>query len=424
MTQNRRRGWKAAVLLAAVSSAAGMLVLEGATRFWLVRVASADQLRVYGTFDENRRRFESEATKSASRTGAAPKRTGETLMQEASQSGFMYEPHRYIGYVPAANFRRGANRHNQWGYRGEDFPLEKPAGEFRIACLGGSTTYTSAVEDYTKSFPDQLQRILRDRGLTQVRVINAGVPGWTSYEMLANYEFRLVETDPDLLLIYEGVNDMAARMVWPHRAYRADNSGSVISPAMPPAVPWYAQSDFVRTCLIAAGVMESPMALHEVYGRMAPTNEFWAYRSQDAAGTFPKGRFEKHPLAEIFRTNPPVHFARNIEHLIVLAKSAGREVALLTFKITPQTTSYLNRPEFYAAIAEQNLMLAEMGQRYAVPVYDFASVFPDEAQYYVDAVHVNEAGARLQAEIVARMLLDGGGLAGAVRAKTAGGTKQ
>ncbi len=61
--------------------------------------------------------------------------------------------------------------------------------------------------------------------------------------------------------------------------------------------------------------------------------------------------------------------------------AAAREVALLTFKITPQTTSYLNRPEFYAAIAEQNRMLAEMGQRYAVPVYDFASVFPDEAQY-------------------------------------------
>jgi len=401
------------------AAVAGVLLLEGGTRLWLTRFSSTDQLRVYGTFEENRNRFEREAKKKpAVKDGAVGERAGEALMREASQSGFMYEPHRYIGYVPAANYQRGANRHNQWGYRGEDFPLAKPPGEYRIACLGGSTTYTSAVDDYTKSFPDQLQKILRASGLPQVKVINAGVPGWTSYESLSNYEFRLVETDPDMLLIYDGVNDMGARMVWPHRAYRADNSGSVISPSMPANPPWYARSDFLRTCLVAAGAIDSPMALHEVYGRIATTNQFWAYRSQDASGTFPEKIFKKHPLAEIFRSNPPTNFVRNIENLTILAKSAGRQVAFFTFKITPQTSSYLNRQEFYDAIAEQNRLLVEIGQRQGVPVYDFAAAFPDDAKYYVDAVHVNEEGAQLMAELVSKYLLDGG-LAEKVKASAA-----
>jgi len=420
--KDARRRVKAASTLTAVCVAASVFLLEGGTHIWLTRVASDATLRTYGTFEQNRHRFERETREAASGSVGQPKQQGEALMREAAQSGFMYEPHRYIGYVPAANFHRGQNRHNQWGYRGEDFPLEKPAGEYRIACLGGSTTYTSAVDDYTKSFPAQLQDILRAGGLPQVRVINAGVPGWTSYETLVNYEFRLVETDPDLLLIYDGVNDMAARMVWPHRAYRADNSGSVVSPAMPANLPWYAQSDFVRTCLVAAGVMESPMALHEVYGRMATTNQFWAYRYQDQSGEFPAGLFDRHPLAEIFKSNPPTHFERNMEHLIILAKSAARDVSLLTFKITPQTSSYLNRPEFYDAIAQQNLLLGEIARRQRVPIYDFAALFPDNAGYFTDAVHVNEAGARLTAEIVAKELL-AGGLADSVRAKLGAGNR-
>jgi hypothetical protein len=77
---------------------------------------------------------------------------------------FISSMHRYIGYIPTPNFRKGKNRHNSLGLRGEEVVLPKPEGEFRIICVGGSTTYTSKVEDYKLSYPDLLQENLLDAG--------------------------------------------------------------------------------------------------------------------------------------------------------------------------------------------------------------------------------------------------------------------
>ena len=41
-------------------------------------------------------------------------------------------------------------------------------------------------------------------------VINAGTPGWTSAESLINLQFRLLELNPDMIIIYEAVNDTFA----------------------------------------------------------------------------------------------------------------------------------------------------------------------------------------------------------------------
>jgi hypothetical protein len=81
--------------------------------------------------------------------------------------GRTYSPHRYLGFYPTPNFARGLNRHNSLGFRGEEFEIEKPEGAFRIACLGGSTTY-GVLEDFRESFPYSLQQALHERGYTHV----------------------------------------------------------------------------------------------------------------------------------------------------------------------------------------------------------------------------------------------------------------
>lgn len=59
--------------------------------------------------------------------------------------------------------------------------MPKPKGEYRIVCLGGSTTYTGWVDDYRLTYPALLQTELIDRGYA-VTVVNAGNEAWTSYE--------------------------------------------------------------------------------------------------------------------------------------------------------------------------------------------------------------------------------------------------
>ena len=95
-------------------------------------------------------------------------------------SKFRVSSHRYLGYYPTPNFRFGKNKHNSLGFRGDEFIISKPWEEFRIVCIGGSTTYTTRVDDYQLSYPALLEFELNSRGYDNVRVINAGVPGWTT----------------------------------------------------------------------------------------------------------------------------------------------------------------------------------------------------------------------------------------------------
>ena len=67
-------------------------------------------------------------------------------------------PLRYIGYIPAPNYEQNKNKHNEWGFRGADATYTD--NDFVIALLGGSTTYTSRVNDYQKSYPYLLEKKL------------------------------------------------------------------------------------------------------------------------------------------------------------------------------------------------------------------------------------------------------------------------
>ena len=74
----------------------------------------------------------------------------------------------------------------------------------RVICIGGSTTELNTGSDVWDSYPGWLQRKLGDN----YEVINAGVCGYTSAEMLINFELRLLDLKPDYVVIYEAVNDV------------------------------------------------------------------------------------------------------------------------------------------------------------------------------------------------------------------------
>ena len=82
------------------------------------------------------------------------------------------------------------------GFRGEPTTIEKPDGIYRIMTIGSSTTYGFGVHPLL-TYPQQLKNELQDTyGYTNVEVINAGVIGYTSYETLADFQFRLLEYSP------------------------------------------------------------------------------------------------------------------------------------------------------------------------------------------------------------------------------------
>ena len=68
-------------------------------------------------------------------------------------------------------------RINSLGYRGANFPTEKPAGEFRVLAVGDSFTYGDFV-DNGETLPARLEEAL-DSLCGNATVINAGVGGTT-----------------------------------------------------------------------------------------------------------------------------------------------------------------------------------------------------------------------------------------------------
>ncbi len=376
---------KKAVLLF-VSVLVGIGICEIAARAWLQIFASDEQFARYASLDQQVAR--------SAKTGESP---------------FKYVPHQYAGYIPTPNYVRGKNRHNELGFRGGSIPNPKPDGEFRIVCLGGSTTYTSFVEDYELSYPALLETELRKRGFERVRVVNAGAEGYTTYESLITLQFRVLDLDPDMIIIHHAINDLLARIVWPPWAYRGDNSGSLQRQELPrrsfPA-PWC--STLLRILYVRFGG-PGPSTLANTYVQFAPTGHAWAYILQARAGTYPQGIFETVGADEMLRRNPPVYFERNLRNMVAIAGQWGIQPVFATLAYSDEVIDPpLDSPTIASALREMNRVTEELGEELDVPVFDFASVFPATPRLYVGAVHVTEEGSRLKAKLFADYLEQSG----------------
>lgn len=317
--------------------------------------------------------------------------------------------HRYIGYIPTPNFRKGKNRHNSLGLRGEEVVVPKPEGEFRIICIGGSTTYTSDVEDYKLSYPFLLEENLKNRGFENVNVINAGMLSYTTYESLINLQLRLLDLKPDLLIIYHAVNDVHARLVWPPEAYKADNSGyrqSIYEQNLTHGSSIWTYFNLGR---IIQGKWRGHDELLERKRRegSAPTARFYELRYQRIMKTYPDGIFKEASVSQILKENKPTHFKRNINYMISLAESEGVGVMLSTFAFCPDTIkqSIYTFPALNKAIHEHNAVLKEIAAERKVPLFDFGENFPQNREYYSDDIHVVEKGSRLKSKLFSEFII-------------------
>lgn len=123
-------------------------------------------------------------------------------------------PHPYLAYAlkPSWSTEPGSTQqasHNSLGFRGRETTREKPPGVFRIVTLGGSSVYGQSESKDEAVWSARLEEILRvERPGARIEVINAGAPGYSSFEMLVQLEMRVVDLAPDVVVVYEAVNDM------------------------------------------------------------------------------------------------------------------------------------------------------------------------------------------------------------------------
>ncbi len=321
-----------------------------------------------------------------------------------------YIPHRYIGYIPNPAYHTDTDRHNSRGYRGDEFEVPKPEGTFRIVCLGGSTTYSYGVDDYHVSYPYLLQQALNERGYTNVEVINAGAGSYTSWETLLNLEFRVLDIEPDLLIVYHGLNDVYPRMVWPPEAYVGDNSGSVrplIEEVRVPPIWQY--STAARMFSVTLGLSEPQSSLDFTRHRRPDTYYELEFRQQVRAGTYPSGIFREVPMTEMLAANPPIYYERNLRDMVSIADSIDIPIVLSTFAYSMEfPEDERSRSEYWDAIDENNVAMREVGESTDAYLFDFATIMPGDAVYFTDGRHYTAEGNAYRVELYADYLIENG----------------
>ena len=305
---------------------------------------------------------------------------------------FAWTPHPYLVYYPTPNYRKGKTVHNSLGYRNDEFAVAKPSNVFRIVALGGSSTYDVRIEDNAKTFTAQLEKLLKEEyGYTNIEVVNAGVPGYNSWEILINLEFRVLDLDPDLVIIYEGTNDVHARLVEPS-AYRGDNSGRR-QPWQIPPVPLWEHSALLRI-----------LSRMTNFTRQVSVDDFVS------SSTFLSWPFEFRlsqkdvDPAKILEKNPPVYFQRNLENMIAIAREHDIEVLFSTWAYSPYLEDYASKDYYQQGFLENNEVVKRVADLHHVSLFDFAAVMPQDASYWADGRHVNEAGALEKASLFAEYL--------------------
>lgn len=103
---------------------------------------------------------------------------------------------------------RGYVQFNAEGWRDEEHPFNKPAGQLRIAVLGDSFTEAKHV-DNENTFPHIVEQTLRKSDGKDVEVLNFGVAGFGTAQQFLALKHHVLRYDPDVVLLafYSG-NDV------------------------------------------------------------------------------------------------------------------------------------------------------------------------------------------------------------------------
>jgi lysophospholipase L1-like esterase len=137
--------------------------------------------------------------------------------------------HPYLVFSPIPGWHGRYTHYNSLGFRGAEISLKKPAHVFRIAVLGGSTAFGAFVKD-EQTLPATLRDLVQANITTHVwhtpyqsvEVINAAVPGFVSTQELISLVLKVLPLHPDLVVIFDGLNDVFSLGAPPNAAWRMD----------------------------------------------------------------------------------------------------------------------------------------------------------------------------------------------------------
>jgi lysophospholipase L1-like esterase len=301
--------------------------------------------------------------------------------------------------VPVAGETTGTLRINALGFRGPEISALKPVGARRLAFVGSSTTFCAEVSSNELAWPHLTwQAVQANWPAIRFDYVNAAFPGYTTNVSRRAVLQRLPRLEPDVIVIYEGINDISR-----DTRQQAEQAGF--------AAPIDSESRGIARYSLAYRLIRKNLELIE-------RRDLAARR-----GYVP----QLDTLTAVF--------AQNLDDLVTAAQTVAPVVAVatLTQKVRPDQPlevqhANANTHHYYmphlsvAAVLEvyaaYNNVIRAVARNRRILLIEGEQLIPGDDRHFRDSVHFSDEGSRaMAARVAAALLADASvqALAGGVR---------
>lgn len=291
-------------------------------------------------------------------------------------------------------------RINHYGYRGDDFPMQKAPSGCRLIVLGGSAVFDLGASE-GEDWPHQVERLLTPRaaalGIEPLQVINAGVPGHSSADSVAKLYTDLWRFEPDAVLLYNAWNDIKTFTTLGPTSPLPD----LVHPHDPAADPFQNYR----------GTVDRLLGHSQLYIKLRNRYFLWRY----PLGI--EGQVAASELSDSFDDLALRQFRLNVEMVVDASRNLGAEPILLTqATLVTADTSDADRQRIaygYQGLTHEGLLQAVTGCNATVrqvatekgtDLLDLASSLSGHSELFDDHVHTSRQGSQRLAEAVAEHL--------------------
>ena len=305
-----------------------------------------------------------------------------------------YRPHPYTCFDLNPDYETPSGRWNSKdGFRLPEM-ARAHGGAFRIAAVGGSTTYEPDMP-LENTYVAYLEEYLNRRFPTRkIEILNAGMGAANSADNFGRFHFKVLDYSPDMIVNYDGINDL-----W----------------------PMFCQGPFENDLRHARKVMEPytpPSALASFL-----CQHTWTFRAL-YFGIALKGQIPhvmdityKHidMTEETYRQASPSAFIRDLENTAFICKARGVELVLSTFAADDFFNGRDPKKDPYALLVrgvdDLNPIVKDLAAKLDVPLLDLDRLMPrnDKVRpvsehYFVDVCHTTVRGNLVRANLAGGFL--------------------
>lgn len=299
--------------------------------------------------------------------------------------------HPYMGFTLRPNHvsGRGKFKHNSLGFRGPEIPLKKPEGAYRVACVGGSSTYGHGPSSQKTTWPALLEKKLRKAhpGLN-IQVINCGVSGYSTFENMANLSLKILDLEPDLIIIYQSINDVHCGVR--KGEYKRDNTHWRAVFHVPRKSALERVLEKSMTYLVIRYIFTDPMTMGDLAG-----------------ATIVNFDPDEDHMPDKWHPEEIDGFRRNMRVMIAVAREFGVEVILSTQAVFEKHLGFKSERE---SMKVHGKVIEELARSHKCHFIDNASpkLMPRERDMFTKNVHMTDKGTQRLSDNFARLILENG----------------